>query len=377
MNENPKAFVLMPFEPEFNSIYEDLIKPALEDAGYDVVRADSFLDQQNILRDIVRGIATADLIIADLTTLNPNVLYELGLSHGLGIPTILLAQSIEDVPFDLRSYRILTYSVRFDQVHKLKQSLKEIGEKHKIREIAFGSPITDFLRLEAHVPRQKATELPPEKPIEEVLAAETLEQTEEEKGFLDFLVEGIEAAGKIAGITSEISEETLNIGNKMEGHTARILALSKNPGLGTAAQVHKIALIVATDMTSYSEQIERKLPGLEKNIDVLSESFSSFIAWIEPKSEEDRKQVAEFRQSITGLLESTKAGLESIRSYRNSVMGLRGISREVNRASRRLAQTLDGVISAMEKVEAFCVRTLPLIDEKLKTRFVPESGTGV
>jgi len=94
MNKNPKAFVLMPFDPEFSSIYEGLIKLALEDAGYDVARADSFLDQQNILRDIIRGIATAHLIVADLTTLNPNVLYELGLCHGLRIPTILLAQSM-------------------------------------------------------------------------------------------------------------------------------------------------------------------------------------------------------------------------------------------------------------------------------------------
>jgi len=40
----------MPFEPEFDDIYENLIKPTLEDAGYDVQRADSTFDQQNILR---------------------------------------------------------------------------------------------------------------------------------------------------------------------------------------------------------------------------------------------------------------------------------------------------------------------------------------
>ena len=40
------------------------------------------------------GIDTADLLIADLTDLNPNVFYELGIAHGLGIPTVLLTQSI-------------------------------------------------------------------------------------------------------------------------------------------------------------------------------------------------------------------------------------------------------------------------------------------
>lgn len=61
------AFVIMPFDPEFQSVYDDLIKPALEEAGYDVERADSFLDQQNILSDIVRGIGDADLVVAELT----------------------------------------------------------------------------------------------------------------------------------------------------------------------------------------------------------------------------------------------------------------------------------------------------------------------
>ncbi|MFW9881598.1 MAG: hypothetical protein ACFFG0_51690, partial [Candidatus Thorarchaeota archaeon] len=145
MIENPNAFVIMPFDAEFKSIYEDLIKPALEEVGYNVTRADSFIDQQNILHNIIRGIGNGDLIVADLTSLNANVLYELGLSHGLKIPTVILVQSLDEIPFDLRSYRILIYSTRFDKVHELKDSLKEIGEKHKKGELNFGSPVTDFL----------------------------------------------------------------------------------------------------------------------------------------------------------------------------------------------------------------------------------------
>jgi len=370
MNKNPKAFVLMPFDPEFSSIYEDLIKPALEDAGYDVARADSFLDQQSILRDIIRGIATAHLIVADLTTLSPNVLYELGLCHGLRTPTILLAQSMEEVPFDLRSYRIQVYSTRFDEVDKLKQALKEIAEKHRIQEIAFGSPITDFLP-KGYAPARKVPEISTEEPVEKAP-----EEIEEEKGFLDFILEGNEATEEMTRIMSVIAEETVNIGGRMEEHTARIQALAKNPGPGTAAQIHKIASVTARDMTRYSEKIERDLPALENSIDLLVESFSSYVAWIEPKTEEDRKRVAEFRQTIAGLLEGARGGLEGTRAYRDAVVGLKGISREINRASRRLTHTLEGVISVMAKVEAFCARILPLIDEKLESQREAEDSTG-
>ena len=368
MNETPKAFVLMPFEPEFNSIYEDLIKPALEDAGYDVARADSFLDQQNILRDIVRGIATADLVVADLTTLNPNVLYELGLCHGLGLPTVLLAQSMEEVPFDLRGYRIQTYSTRFDEVHKLKQSLREVGEKRRAGEISFGSPITDFLPPESTVRRDDITRTIAPRPLQKELEEEAVEEAEEEKGLLDFLREGEEAAEEIYRILSEISHETTDIGSKVDGHTASIQAVVGSSRPGTSAQLHKIALAVATEMVSYSEKVDGNLPSLERSIDVLSESFSGYVAWIQPKTEEETKQVIEFRGTIAGLLEASKAGLESMRSYRGAVSGLKGISKDINRASRRLTQTLDGVLAAMEKVEAFSVRTLRLIDEKLENR---------
>lgn len=242
MNKNPKAFVLMPFDPEFSSIYEGLIKLALEDAGYDVARADSFLDQQNILRDIIRGIATAHLIVADLTTLNPNVLYELGLCHGLRIPTILLAQSMEEVLFDLRSYRIQLYSTRFDKVHRLKQALKEVAERHKLQEIMFGSPVTDFLP-EGYASIRNVPEISAEQPAEKVP-----EEVEEKKGFLDFILKGTQAAEEMTHMMSVISEETVSISRKIEEHAARIQALAKKPGPGTAAQAHKIASIAARDM---------------------------------------------------------------------------------------------------------------------------------
>lgn len=369
MNKNPKAFVLMPFEPEFNSIYKDLIKPALEDAGYEVARADSFFDQQNILRDIVQGITTAQLIVADLTTLNPNVLYELGLCHGLQIPTILLAQSIEEVPFDLRAYKILFYSPRFDQVRKLKGDLKEIGERHRAKKVTFGSPITDFLPANTTVTGKVLETLPEEQ------VAGVSEEVEEEKGFLDFIVEGSQAAEEMARIMIGISEATEDIASKMNSHTARLHTLAANPGPGTASQVHKISLAAAIDMNQYSEYIEKDFPTLEKSMELMTENFSGYVTWLQPKTEEDKKQVAEFRKTVSGLLEGTRQALKNIRLYRDTVAGLKGISREINRASRRMTHALDGLLAVMEMTEAFCARTLPLLDEKLRCRPKIEGDT--
>ena len=82
-NAEKFAFVVMPFEDVFNDIYFNNIEKCLSSENYLVKRADSFLHQRNILKDIVQNIDRADLIIADVTRLNPNVIYELGIAHSL------------------------------------------------------------------------------------------------------------------------------------------------------------------------------------------------------------------------------------------------------------------------------------------------------
>ena len=116
MIEKASVFVIMPFNNDIDTVYTGLIKASLEGIGFEVARADDIESQRNILRDILERINTSDLIIADLTSLNPNVFYELGLAHAMRKPVILLTQDIEEVPFDLQSYRLVEYSTHFAEI---------------------------------------------------------------------------------------------------------------------------------------------------------------------------------------------------------------------------------------------------------------------
>ena len=139
-----RAFVLMPFEDPLEWAYERLIKPAFENAGYTVSRADDIGNQQNILRDIVTAIIESDVIIADLTSANPNVYYELGLSHALEKQVVLLSQNVSTAPFDLRSYRIIEYGDRFDRFEDAKQQLTDLAHGTAGGSVRFGNPVSDF-----------------------------------------------------------------------------------------------------------------------------------------------------------------------------------------------------------------------------------------
>lgn len=108
----PFAFVLMPFSPDFEDIYKLGIRRACENAGAYAERVDEQIFEGSIVQRIYNQIARADVIVADMTGRNPNVFYEVGYAHALGRPVILLAQSSEDIPFDLKHYTHIIYNRR-------------------------------------------------------------------------------------------------------------------------------------------------------------------------------------------------------------------------------------------------------------------------
>ena len=121
----PEVFVLMPFAPNLKPIFEDLIRKVVSGAGLTVGRADDFFRPRVIVNDIWSAINAARIIIADCTGRNPNVFYEIGLAHATGKETILLTQSLEDVPFDLRSLRVIVYEYSAPGVAKFEQELSK------------------------------------------------------------------------------------------------------------------------------------------------------------------------------------------------------------------------------------------------------------
>ncbi len=118
----PHTFVAMPFgvkqdsqgnEIDFNRVYRELIKPALEAAGLEVFRADEEQRAGGILPDMFQELLVADLVVADLTIDNPNVWYELGVRHALRARgVVLICGGRVTTAFDLYTDRKLRYSIK-------------------------------------------------------------------------------------------------------------------------------------------------------------------------------------------------------------------------------------------------------------------------
>jgi len=111
------VFVIMPFAPEFTSIYTDHIKTTTEGLNLTVKRGDDIFTQNSIMQDVWSAMIACRLVIADCTDRNANVFYELGIAHTLAKPVVLITRNIKEIPFDIRHFRAVEYqemlTVRF------------------------------------------------------------------------------------------------------------------------------------------------------------------------------------------------------------------------------------------------------------------------
>ena len=106
------CFVMMPFGQWFDQYYQEIYSPAIKEAGFEPLRADELFSTGTVVEQIWEQVEKAPVLLADLTGKNANVFYELGLAHAAKKPVdVLTAETIDDVPFDLRHLRIIIYSV--------------------------------------------------------------------------------------------------------------------------------------------------------------------------------------------------------------------------------------------------------------------------
>jgi nucleoside 2-deoxyribosyltransferase len=110
--QSPHVFVIAPFDAEGRRV-RDIVRRAIQETGLTVVIRDSdgMRPSAELTSTILDAIRDADLIVADVSRQNPNVLYEVGFAHALRKPTILLVsiKSGSGLPSDFAGLQSITY----------------------------------------------------------------------------------------------------------------------------------------------------------------------------------------------------------------------------------------------------------------------------
>jgi hypothetical protein len=106
-----------------------VIAPVLSEHGFDVFAAHQMSDPGSITAQVIKLLLETDLVVADLTDLNPNVMYELAVRHAAEKPVIVLAPRTQKLPFDIYVERMIPYSTDMMGVEELKEALDKMVPK--------------------------------------------------------------------------------------------------------------------------------------------------------------------------------------------------------------------------------------------------------
>jgi len=117
-----RCFVIMPFgdrtdadgnQMDFNEIYTHLIKNTIERLGIECTRCDEIAESGWIHSKMFEQLYVSDIAVVDITSLNPNVFYELGVRHSLADSiTVLIRQSGTRIPFNIQGLNVIEYDPR-------------------------------------------------------------------------------------------------------------------------------------------------------------------------------------------------------------------------------------------------------------------------
>lgn len=123
--DDKQVFVLTPFNDNYRETFFT-IRKVCEKLNLRCFRGDEEFIPNDILPSILRQIVKSRLIIVNISGRNPNVMYELGLAHALGKPTIIISHNFTEIPFDLGNKRIIIFNNEEDLKLKLENSITDM-----------------------------------------------------------------------------------------------------------------------------------------------------------------------------------------------------------------------------------------------------------
>lgn len=351
MNDKKRtAFVMMPFSEAFDEIYNSFIRSTLESAGLHVIRADDIQNAQSILKDIVQAINACDLIIADLSDSNPNVYYELGLAHAFGKPVILLTQEMGDLPFDLRSYRVIPYQTHFTEMDRAKHTLAEVCAGFLDGSVQFGNPVTDYSeQVDSAVrPRDNAQE-----------------PDEDEPGFLDNIIDMNEGFEELTSFVGEYGQKTAELGESTRKATEGLNRLDPSSSKETPKIARRLVTTLASKIDSYASFLKDLNANYRRVLEKTRSSLEATVSGHDPKTEEEIDQLQVFLDQMSGARSATVDGIKSIEGMTSSLEETPSMERSYNRARNSAVAQLKNFLDNLEQTEAMIQRAVDIGREKL------------
>ena len=130
-----------PTRRKIDGIINEVIEPVLSEIGYRVEVSHRINDSGSVTNAIIKKVYESELVIANLTGNNPNVMYEVALRHASAKPIIHITESISDLPFDINDQRTIEYTDDMAGAFQLKSDLQAMIEGIEVN-VLVSNPVT-------------------------------------------------------------------------------------------------------------------------------------------------------------------------------------------------------------------------------------------
>lgn len=338
MGDKSNVFVIMPFQDEFFEVYE-MLKIELSEK-YEFTNAGDEGNQQNILRDIIEPIYKADVVIADLTGLNPNVMYELGIAHTFNKKTIIITKDdLSKLPFDLKQYRAKGYSIHFKKFAELIEYLKVNMDGAVSETVSYSNPVKDFMML-ANLENTNQFQ-------ENVIRLED----DTDKGFLDFLADIEENSNALSEEINKLGEDIKTMTDGISKHVAEIDRVRQIGGNSVATFIRKESKKAAEYINKFAIQLRDHNQTIEKIWDEVENNTLGLLENKYANQEDNQNSLIEYLCSLKEMKNSITESNISVEKLKETMNKNIGIERSMNQAIRFVVGDLSTYLDNTQRIK--------------------------
>lgn len=354
--KKPIVFVITPFNEDFLALYDELSRQFEND--FEFTNAGDLDNQQSILKDIVQGIHKADVIIADLTGLNANVFYELGLAHAMNKKVIIITQDLSELPFDIKSYRANEYSLQFNKLPNLIVELKKLLAGAIDHSVQYGNPVCDYLpNYFTNVEVLGVnTSINVNEGSEDVEAIE--EEGESDKGYLDYIADILENSNKMTAEISSMSTEMDEMTSSITSATNDINRATAKTGTTDAVFVRNVCRKLSKPIDAFSTKLKGHVSEVSICWDIVE---NSYLALLDNSFAQKKENFSELQDSIKNLTEmksSIKYSHGEIANFVETLHNSLGMERHLNKSITILIKELESYLTISETMSSSIDRIL-------------------
>lgn len=320
-------------------VFEEVIEPACNGFGLEVERADMISRSGEIPEQIFRHLRDCPVVIADLTSANPNVMYELGLRHTTGKVTIQIGERGR-LPFDISSIRTIMFR-RSDA--GLVQARKDLAKSLAANLDSGGDPVT------ATRVWFEASSTVQDNSGDDASAATDQEGEfgDDGPGFLELLADmevGIQSLTQTMGAASSIIEAISTIYN--DG-TESVRKADERGG-GAAARL-TIAEQIASRLGKQAARLEVVAGEYAQTVDRIEPGLTFLLQWIS-ENPKQLEELPEFPEQLRKLCEAAQSSIAGTLSMRNNALEIGKASRSLKRVGQRLVPSFSRFAEASTRV---------------------------